>query len=99
MIIEFDVDNTIVSQGKPGHYNKVKPFKDAVKTINKLYRSGHIIIFHTARHWKYFEETYKQLKKFGFKFHSLVMGKINAEIIVDDRSVKSIEELKNRLGI
>jgi len=99
MIIEFDVDNTIVSQGSPGNYDKVVPFKEAIKVVNKLYDEGHIIIFHTARHWKYFDITYNQLKSFGFKFHSLVMGKINAEIIVDDRSVKNIEELKQKLGL
>ena len=98
MIIEFDVDNTIVTQGSPGEYDKVKPFPEAVEMVNKLYDQGHIIIFHTARHWKYFPETYNQLVEFGFKFHSLVMGKINASIIVDDRSVKSIQELKEKLS-
>jgi len=93
MIIEFDIDSTIITQGKPPDYKNCKPLPNAVRIVNKLYNSGCIIIFNTARHWKYYDVTYNQLKSFGFKFHSLIMGKVNADIVIDDRSIDSIYKL------
>ncbi len=93
MILEFDIDNTLVTQGTPGEYLAVEPLQNAVETVNKFYDLGHNIILHTARHWKYFDLTYKSMKELGFKFHSLLMGKVNADVIIDDRAVSSIEEL------
>ena len=93
ILIEFDIDQTIITQGTPPTYSTSQPLPGAVELVNKLYESGCIIIFNTARHWKYYDITYNQLKKFGFNFHSLIMGKINADIVIDDRSIDSINKL------
>lgn len=93
MIIEFDLDDTILTQGKPCHYDRCKSVSGAVEIVNQLYDLGHTIILASARHWKNFDLTYKQLKELGFRFHSLILGKINADIVVDDRSIRSIKDL------
>lgn len=93
MILEFDIDGTLVTQGTPGEYENVEPLPNAIKTVNQFYNLGNTIILHTARHWKYFDITYKTMKRLGFKFHSLLMGKVNADVIIDDRAVSSIDNL------
>lgn len=93
MLIEFDIDGTILTQGRPKRYGRCKSIPGAVEAINQLYELGHIIILHSARHWKNFDLTYKQLKEMGFKFHSLILGKINADIIVDDRAINNVKDL------
>lgn len=97
MVFEFDIDGTLLTQGSPGKYETCKPLPGAVEIVNNLYDLGHTIILNTARHWKYFDLTYNSMKQMGFKFHSLIMGKINATIICDDRAVSSIKELTPEL--
>lgn len=97
MIFEFDIDGTLVTQGEPGKYHLCEPLPGALEKVNKLFDLGHIIIFHTARHWKHFELTYNSMKKMGFKFHSIVMGKTNADVVVDDRAVSSLDDLNMNL--
>ena len=93
MMFEFDIDNTLVTQGTPGEYQTCTPIDGAVERVNKLHDLGHVIVLHTARHWMHFDITYNQMKKFGFKFHSLLMGKVNADVIIDDRAVSSVYDL------
>ncbi len=93
----FDIDGTICSKCN-GDYTKPKPYKKAIKVINKLYKEGNKIIFYTARfmgknnnviesYREGYDFTLKQLKGWGFKFHELHMGKPNGDILVDDKSI------------
>jgi len=51
------------------------PFPDALATLNKWFDEGHIICFFTSRTEEHREVTETWLKKHGFKYHSLLMGK------------------------
>ena len=94
----FDIDGTICPKYK-GDYKKLKPYKKAIRIINKLYNEGNKIIFYTARfmgrnnnnviesYKQGYDFTLKQLEGWGFKFHELYMGKPNGDIIVDDKSI------------
>jgi len=93
VIFEFDIDGTLLTQGSPGKYETCKPLPGAVKIVNSLYDLGHTIILNTARHWKYFDLTYNSMKQIGFKFHSLIMGKVNCDVLVDDRAISRLDDL------
>ncbi len=94
----FDIDGTICPTCN-GDYQNLKPYKEAIKVINKLYNEGNKIIFYTARfmgkngnnviesYKQGYNFTLKQLKGWGFKFHELYMGKPNGDILVDDKSI------------
>ena len=94
----FDIVNTLCIT-KSNFYNKSKPIKNAIKTVNKLYNYGHKIIIFTARGMgkfngnslkvkkKYYKFTLKQLNKWGLKFHKLYIGKPSFDYIVDDKSI------------
>lgn len=74
----IDIDGTItddVPNEEPERMATCKPFPDALKTLNKWYDQGHIICFFTSRTEAHREITETWLKKHGFKYHSLLLGK------------------------
>lgn len=98
--IVFDIDG-VVCNNTWGEYEKAIPDKDAIEYINKLYDLGHNIVFYTARGFgKYdgdiemiyanmYNFTKDQLERWGIKFHSLVLGKPDGDIYVDDHAIRA----------
>ncbi|HBR55423.1 MAG TPA: phosphoheptose isomerase [Flavobacteriaceae bacterium] len=74
----IDIDGTItedVPNEQPERMATCEPFPDALKTLNRWYDDGHIICFFTSRTEDHRNVTETWLKKHGFKYHSLLMGK------------------------
>ena len=74
----IDIDGTItedVPNEEPERMGTVKPFPDALATLNKWYDQGHIITFFTSRTEDLREVTEKWLTENGFKHHGLLMNK------------------------
>jgi hypothetical protein len=89
MKIAFDIDGTCLTQGSPDNdYRDSYPIKDMILLVNSLYDEGNEIYFFTARHFKHFVWTKKQLDDAGFKYHGLVMNKISCDLYVDDKGFR-----------
>ena len=92
-IIAVDIDGTIAT----GKFwaEDCEPIEDNLEKINQLYFDGHTIIYHTARHPRYYELTYSWLVKHGAYFHALEMGKLTANLYIDDKAlnVNDIDQL------
>ena len=74
----IDIDGTItddVPNEEPERMVDCEPYPDALETINKWYDQGHIICFFTSRTEDLREITETWLKEYGFKYHSVLMGK------------------------
>ncbi|MDC0231256.1 phosphoheptose isomerase [Aureispira] len=74
----IDIDGTItddVPNEEPERMGTCEPYPDALETLNKWYDQGHYICFFTSRTEAHREITEMWLKKTGFKYHSLLMGK------------------------
>lgn len=74
----IDIDGTItedIPNEEPERMSTCLPFPDALETINKWYNEGHIITFFTSRTELHRKVTEEWLKKNGFKYHGLLMGK------------------------
>lgn len=74
----IDIDGTItedVPNEEPERMVDCLPFPDALETINKWYDEGHQICFFTSRTEDLREITETWLNRFGFKYHSVLMGK------------------------
>ena len=74
----IDIDGTItddIPNEEPERMATCDPFPDALATLNKWYDEGHIICFFTSRTEDHREVTETWLKKHGFKYHSLLVGK------------------------
>ncbi|PHQ56809.1 MAG: phosphoheptose isomerase [Lutibacter sp.] len=74
----IDIDGTIcddIPNEEPERMLTAKVYLDALKTLNDWFDEGHIICFFTSRMEEHREYTEIWLKKNGFKYHSLLMGK------------------------
>jgi len=92
----FDLDNTLCDTVN-SQYEKSKPKKNAIKTVNYLFEKGHTIKINTARYMgrsndnlkdkkKLHIKISKQLNKFGIKYHKLFISKPAADIYIDDKA-------------
>lgn len=55
--------------------------------VNRLYEDPeNIVIIYTARSELIRNQTKKELKRLGIKYHALVMEKLRADVYVDDRN-------------
>ena len=98
MRIFFDVDDTVMFQDKPSDYQICKPIVGMKNYVNAMFDDGHEIYFYTARGMgrynndadlaigHFYDLTWKQLTEFGFKFHGLILGKPNYDVLVDDKA-------------
>lgn len=91
MIFAFDCDGTICTQVDGADYTQAQPIQDMIDIINHLYRNGYTIKIYTSRGQTtgidQEEFTKEQLKKFGVRYHELVMGKTQYDLLIDDKSI------------
>ena len=74
----IDIDGTIcddIPNEEPERMLTALVYPDALVTLNKWYDEGHMICFFTSRTEAHREYTEIWLKKHGFKYHNMVMGK------------------------
>ncbi|MBK7696300.1 MAG: phosphoheptose isomerase [Saprospiraceae bacterium] len=74
----IDIDGTIcddVPNEEPERMKTVAPYPDALEMLNKWYEEGHLIYFFTSRTEDLRDITDQWLKKCGFRYHGLIMGK------------------------
>ena len=74
----IDIDGTIcddIPNEEPERMATAELYPDALATLNKWYDEGHIITFFTSRIEEHRDVTEKWLKKHGFKYHGMLMGK------------------------
>jgi len=74
----IDIDGTVgedIPNEEPERMVTAKAYPDAIATLNGWYDEGHIIYFFTSRTEAHREITEAWLKKHGFKYHGMLMGK------------------------
>ena len=74
----IDIDGTIcddIPNEEPERMVNCAFYPDALEVINKWYDEGHIITFFTSRTEAHREITEEWLRKSGFKYHGLLVGK------------------------
>jgi hypothetical protein len=90
----FDIDNTLVKTNG-NDYQNCSPIQHRIDRVNALYDSGNTIYLFTARGSAsgndYRKLTEEQMAKFGVKHHSLIMGKPDVDLFVDDKAI-SVQE-------
>ena len=74
----IDIDGTVcddIPNEEPERMSTAKLYPDALEILNNWYEQGHCITFFTSRIEAHREVTENWLKKNGFKYHGLLMGK------------------------
>lgn len=94
----IDIDGIICEEGPTFERSLAAPIAGARQDIDTIAEAGYRIILHTARSWSEFAVTERWLYDNGICYDALVMGKPVADIVVDDRSVKSLKEAVNAVG-
>lgn len=94
----IDIDGVICEEGPTFERSFARPVCGARADIDRLAENGYRIVLHTARSWSEFAVTERWLHDHGIYYDALVMGKPVADIVVDDRAVKSLEEAVNAIG-
>lgn len=94
----IDIDGVICEERPTFERSLAEPLAGARDEVDRLADAGYRIVLHTARSWSEYEMTERWLHDHGIYYDVLVMGKPVADIVVDDRSVKSLEEAVNGLG-
>ena len=93
VVIYIDVDETICTtigdKTCARDYSQARPIKKNIIKANKLYDSGHTIVYWTARgtmtgiDWT--DVTIQQLSDWGAKYHSIKLGKPNFDLYICDK--------------
>jgi len=98
-----DIDGTICDdiKNEDSHlYSSAKPYENSREILNKWYDEGDSITFFTAREEKDRRVTEEWLKRNGFKYNGLIMGKPRIKDgqtyhWIDNRPVKATTYLDN----
>jgi hypothetical protein len=74
----IDIDGTIcddIPNEEPERMSLAVVYPDAMDKVNKWYDEGHIITFFTSRLEEHREITEDWLRRNGFRYHGLLVGK------------------------
>jgi len=74
----IDIDGTIcddIPNEEPERMANANLYPDALETLNKWYKQGHVVTFFTSREEEHRLVTEVWLKENGFNYHGLLMGK------------------------
>ena len=90
----IDIDGTIcddIPNEEPWRMADAEVFPEALEKLNKWFEEGHIITFFTSRTEAHREVTEVWLKKHGFQYHGMLMGKPRGGNYhwIDDREVRA----------
>jgi len=62
--------------------------------VNELYEDpANFIVIYTARSESLREKTVEQLRELGIRYHALAMGKLRADVYIDDRNAGGLQWL------
>ena len=95
-----DIDGTIcedIPNEEPWRMADAAIFPRALTTLNRWYDEGHIITFFSSRTEAHREVTEQWLKRHGFRYHGLLLGKPRGGNYhwIDDREVRATRYLGN----
>jgi uncharacterized HAD superfamily protein len=87
-VISVDCDGTLTEEScwTEEDMRNATPKEDVIKKVNDLHLENFIVI-HTARRHQFYEVTVDWLKRHGVKYHAIRMGKMPADLYLDDKCV------------
>lgn len=83
----IDIDGTLTMETEGWEYEKRTPNLARIKGVNLLYEQGHTIILWSSRYETDLATTEMWLEKYGVKHDELILGKMQYDYIIDDKSL------------
>jgi len=93
MRIAVDIDGILTNEIEGYDYKSRTPNFFNIYKINSLYNHGHLIILYSARYQQDQKITKQWLKKYRVKYHRLVLGKLQYDILIDDKATSNFDTL------
>ena len=90
-------------------YKYCEPIESGVELVNEYYDNGYRIVIYTARgmgaykgnlnkiYESLYELTYDSLVRWGVKFHRLMLGKLDYDLLIDDKVISSFLATRERI--
>ncbi len=88
----FDIDGILTIETDGHNYASRTLNSEWKDKINEAYRSDSLVVLYTARYEYDRKVTKEWLRKHGILYHSLIMGKVPYDTLIDDRSYHVILE-------
>ena len=93
MNIAVDFDDTLTEESPFPITGKIR--EDEIKRLLMLKKQGHKIILWTGRKNRYLREAIELCNKNGLVFDDIVKDKFVADVYIDSKAFKSVEEFVN----
>lgn len=92
MRIVSDIDGTLLyTHIENGRYVVDDVNQVLIDKLNRHYAQGDLVLLETGRHWNHLEDTLKQVKDAGIKYHTIVLGHIPADVYINDKGLQPLE--------
>jgi len=97
MLIAVDIDGILTNEIVGWDYTKRTPRKGNIGIVNGLLKQGHVVVLYTARYEIDRAVTIDWLNKYGVQYSDLVMGKLQYDILVDDKAASDFNDTFNEI--
>lgn len=91
MVIGVDIDGTLTVETAGHNYTTRTPNRKVIDKINQFHKEGHIIVLFSSRWESDREITRSWMKKYGVKYHALILNKPKFDLYIDDISKRPEE--------
>lgn len=87
-VVAFDLDETLWGFVSMDSNEDPDPILDNIAVVNELFKDDLlVIVIYTSRGEDDREYVISLLKKYGVSYHSLELGKMKFDVLVDDKTV------------
>ena len=94
MRIAIDIDGVLTNETTGHDYEARTANNENICAVNTLYYQRHHIILYSARFVKDYKITERWLRVHNVLYDELILGKIQYDILIDDRAVSNFKQLK-----
>ncbi len=99
LTIAVDIDGVLTLETEGHDYKNRTPNPVTIRMINQLFDVGFNIILYTSRMKRDQFVTEEWLKTYGVKYHTLVLQKLQYDILLDDKAVSTPVDLISQIRV
>lgn len=99
LTIAVDIDGILTFETEGHDYKNRTPNPTTIRMVNQLFEVGFNIILYTSRMKQDQHVTEEWLKQHGVRYHTLVLQKLQYDILLDDKAVSTPIDLISQIRV